>query len=233
MTTTDVLGDQGELVGALPVVSSSTPNEAAVFSANAHVGTNGSGNEQGLQASFLAIHDALNGGVNEHFLRESADLRVIHVSDEPDQSVGVSFPEHGQWPASEFATYLQNSKSSPERVAISDISGGLAGCASAGPGTDYVLATQLTGGISASICDSNWAASLTALAWLSQVFADTFELSDVPVGGSVEVWLDGVERYEGWIYDPVLNAVVFDASHVPEDGELIEVEYVPPPFCSG
>ena len=79
--------------------------------------------------------------------------------------------------------------------------------------------------ISASICDPNWVSTLSALGWLSQSFADTFELSQTPVENTIEVRLNEVLVYVGWIYDSALNAVVFDSSHVPDNGYVIEVSY--------
>ena len=32
-------------------------------------------------------------------------------------------------------------------------------------------------------------------------------------------------RSLGWTFDSALNAIVFDAEHVPENGDLIEIEY--------
>ena len=105
----------------------------------------------------------------------------------------------------------------------------MAGCSgsggSASSASDYVMATTMTGGISASICDPTCVSTLAALGWLSQSFADTFELSQTPVENTIEVRLNEVLVYVGWIYDSALNAVVFDSSHVFDNGDVIEVSY--------
>jgi hypothetical protein len=72
--------------------------------------------------------------------------------------------------------------------------------------------------------------TLSALAWLSQSFADTFELSKTPVPDTIEVRVssDGINFahiYVGWSYNVALNAVVFDLDHVPDNGDFIEIAY--------
>ena len=43
--------------------------------------------------------------------------------------------------------------------------------------------------------------------------------------GSIEVRLNSVPVFVGWVYDSALNAIVFDVAHVPEDGVSLEIEY--------
>lgn len=225
VTTTDVPADQGHLQGSTPIITSSTPDPSGTFQANANLGVNGSGNEQGLEAAYQSLMDSINGGINAGFLRDDAGLRIIQVSDEAEQSVNQTFPGHGPWTALDYATFYQSLKDNPDHVIHSDITGGLTGCATAGAGTDYVTASQATGGVSASICDANWAGTLTALAWLSQSYADTFELSETPVDDTIVVYLNDVAVYVGWAYNSALNAVTFDIDHLPENGDTIRIEY--------
>jgi hypothetical protein len=88
-----------------------------------------------------------------------------------------------------------------------------------------VAASLATGGVSALICDANWVATLSALAWLSQSVADTFELSQTPVESTIEVRVNGSNTYVGWFYNSALQAIVFDLSHIPEVGDEIDIEY--------
>ena len=230
VTTTDV-GDLGQLEGTTRIITPNTPDPAGAFAANVNLGTSGSGIEKGLDGAYLALSSPNidPGGYNDGFLREEAGLRIIEVSDEQEQSTLLNNGD----PAS-YVSYFQGLKANPDHVVISDISGGLTGCSGAGgnasSGSDYVQATVMTGGISASICDPNWVSTLSALAWLSQSFADTFELSKTPVEETIEVRLstDGINFvpiYVGWIYDSALNAVVFDLDHIPDNGDVIEIEY--------
>jgi hypothetical protein len=227
VTTTDV-ADQGQFQGSVPIITTSTPDPAGTFAANSSLGVNGSGIEQGLDGAYLALTSPNidPGGANYGFLRDGAGLRIIFVSDEAEQSTMLPSP-------ADFASYFQGLKPNPDHVILSDISGGLAGCngsgGSAGAGAGYVQASQLTGGISASICDPNWVSTLSSLAWLSLSVADTFELSQTPVEDTIEVRLSTnginfVPIFVGWTYDSALNAVVFDSDHVPDNGDVIQIE---------
>ena len=232
VATTDV-GDMGQFQGSVPIITPSTPDPGGTFSANVNLGTGGSGIEQGFHNAWQALEAALNNsGNNAGFLREDAGLRLIFVSDEQEQSGSLM-----SWTWDMYVDYYVNLKPNPEWVIISDISGGMAGCSGAGgsasSGSDYVLATQSTGGVSASICDPNWVSTLSALGWLSQSFADTFELTQIPVPETIEVRLNTVPIFVGWVFDSALNAIVFDVDHVPENGDTIEIEYTVMGDCTG
>ncbi len=224
VATTDI-GDGGQLQGSVPIITPSTPDPGGTFSANVNLGINGSGIEQGFHNAWQALEAAVNNvGVNGGFLRDDAGLRIIFVSDEQEQSNSVM-----GWSAADYVAYYQGLKANPEHVVLSDITGGMTGCSGAGgsasSGSDYVNGTNMTSGISASICDPNWVSTLSALGWLSQSFADTFELSQTPVEDTIEVRLNTVPIFVGWLYDAALNAIVFDLDHVPENGDAIEIEY--------
>jgi len=219
------LDDLGSLHGAPPYVTPTTGNAAQVFAANVVVGQTGSGAEQG----FDSIRRALVEGAAGDFLRGTAQLRVISVSDEDDQSMALGS-------VSDYIAELQSLKPNPSHVIHSDISGGATGCASphanADPAPRYLEATNLTGGISTSICEAGWVQTLTDLAWLSDSYADTFALSQPAIASSVNVLIDGLEITAGWSWDSALNAVIFDADTVPQDGSLIRFEYSVTQPCS-
>ncbi|MCP4871033.1 MAG: choice-of-anchor D domain-containing protein [Proteobacteria bacterium] len=231
VATTDI-GDGGQLQGSVPIITPSTPDPGGTFSANVNLGINGSGIEQGFHNAWQALEAAVNNvGVNGGFLRDEAGLRLIMVSDEQEQSSSVM-----GWSPVDYIGYYQSLKANPEHLVVSDITGGMTGCSGAGgsasSGSDYVTGTNMTGGISASICDPNWVSTLSALGWLSQSFADTFELSQTPVEDTIEVRLNDVPVFVGWVYDSALNAIVFDVDHVPENGDGLEIEYTVLGDCS-
>jgi hypothetical protein len=68
------------------ILAASSNTLANDFVENAYVGICGSGKEQGLEASRLALEAARPGGGNEGFLRPGALLAVIIVSDDDDCS---------------------------------------------------------------------------------------------------------------------------------------------------
>ncbi len=219
VTTTDT-GDNGGLQGSTPVVTPSTPDPAGTFATNVDLGTSGSGSERGFQSAYLCFSGGACGGGFDR--GDEAGLRLIFVSDEQEQSTSLGT-------VADYVNYFYSLRDNPDKMILSDISGGLSGCSgsggSAGSGSDFVAATVATGGISASICDSNWVATLSALAWLSQSYADTFELSQTPVEDTIEVRLNGVNIYVGWTFNSALNAIIFDLSHIPESGDQIAIEY--------
>jgi hypothetical protein len=225
VVSTDI-GDSGQLQGTVPIITPNTPDPEGTFSTNVNLGINGSGIEQAFHNAYLALSspNVDPGGFNYGFLREEAGLRIVFVSDEQEQSSGVM-----SWTALDYINWYRAIKPNPDHVVLSDITGGIAGCNANGnnadPATDYVLATNTSAGISASICDPGWISTLQQLAWLSQSFADTFELSRTPVPETVAVSLNGVPVFVGWVYDSALNAVVFDLNHVPENGDALDIEY--------
>ena len=137
VTSTDV-GDNGNLVGSVPVITPSTPDPSGEFSANVNLGVNGSATEQGFHTAYLALDLAYNGTGNVGFLREDAGLRVIFVSDEQEQSGNIM-----GWGVGDYVGYFEGLKTNPEYVILSDITGGMAGCSgsggSASSASDYVM----------------------------------------------------------------------------------------------
>ena len=224
VVTTDV-SDNGALQGSIPIITPSTPNPGQEFAANVNLGVYGSAWEKGMDSAWLALQPAIlgPGGLNDGFLRPLAGLRIIFVSDENDGS--NLFPT-----VQDYVTFFQGLKNDPALVVTSDITGGLTGCQGNGTwafiGTDYVTATNLTGGVSASICDANWSGIMNNLGWMSVSLADSFELSEPnPIVDTIVVYLNGVIVSVGWQYDAANNVVVFDFDHIPADQTQVDIEY--------
>ena len=91
ITTTDMDGEAGRLLGSPPIITRSTPHPGAVFRENVLVGVEGSGFEKGIQAAWTALSPAMQSGPNAGFYREDAALSVLFVSDEDD---GSNYPVH-------------------------------------------------------------------------------------------------------------------------------------------
>jgi len=222
------VGTGGGLLGNPNYITPNTPDPVGAALANPALTLDSSGVEQPFHNAWLALSSPNTdpGGPNDGFLRHEAGLRVIHVSDEPEQSATAP---GSLGTGADYVAAFQSLKPNPDHVVISSISGELTGCSGVGgnatPGVDFVEAAVLTGGTTASVCDPNWAATLSVLAQESVSVADTFELSQIPLQGAVDVFRNGVPIYVGWHYDSALNAVVFDEDHVPENGDLVEFEY--------
>ncbi len=219
------VADGGALQGSPAIVTPNTAAPGAAFAANLSVGLGGLNAEAGFHSALLALSPPMTDPSmpNEGFLREDAGLRLVFVSDETEQSGYLG------WAPADFLVWFQGLKPNPLQVILSDITGGASGCTGSGGPADaapsYAFTTSNSGGLSASICDASWVATLESLAWLSQSFADTFVLSAQPVADTIAVALNTVPVFVGWTYDPVLNAVVFDEDHVPENGDAVDIEY--------
>lgn len=170
--------------------------------------------------------DALgSGGCNEGMIREDATLAVVGVTDEVEQSLN---------PYSYYVSLFQSMKADPDDVIVHAIAGDYPrGCGSAEPGSGWYEATVATGGLFLSICATDWASHLEALAEGSAANLSSFELSQWPVPETIEVRLNGTRTSEGWTYNPTDNAVDFDDDHIPDGGSTIEIEYTLMGDCDG
>ena len=103
------------------------------------------------------------------------------------------------------------------------------GCQSHGlyaqPGYGYLDIIQHYNSQWWSICDNDWGTQLEEMAQNISV-QTVFELdSEDPHVDTIKVWVNGQTQTIGWVYDPTLNAVVFDIEEAPEPGDTIEVGY--------
>ena len=205
--------------GMAPIMTPSTPNVEAAFADAVNVGTNGDWIEMGYEMSAQALTPPLAapGGANDGFLREDAGLRVIYVSDEEDQSPDT---------VTHYVQLLQGLKTNPDHVVLSAI-------ADPANSARYQQGINATDGIFESIANPNWVNTLSNLAWLSLSWQDTFELSHAPVVETIRVEINGVPVYSGWIYDLVINAVIFDGDYIPDTGDLVTIRYNLLGSCEG
>jgi hypothetical protein len=237
VTTTDVEGGaDGRLEPVMGnpadriVTPQTQPSPEAVFVSNANRGTNGSGNEQGLQAAYLALSNPLIFGHNAGFIRPDAVLSVIIVSDEEDYSPGaVDF----------FANFFLSIKGfrNTNQFSLSAIVGdNPSGCNGPGGNADngsrYIDAATRTLGVIQSICTSDWSRALEDLSTTAFGFKSRFILSNQPVIQSLAVFVDGVRidartmsGTNNWQYDVSTNSVNFTPFATPEPGANIRVEY--------
>ena len=220
-----VTTDDEDFQGATyKVIDDTTPNGAAQFAANCAVGTTGYMYEKGLQYGYDGLVKAEAGTYpNSNFWRDDAGLRVVYVSDEPDQS--------GSW--SQYLSWYQGMKLNPDHVILSAICGtngyqatsctGPGG--SADPGLGYVEVANATGGVLGTICDADWSTVLANLGWIAISLSDTFPLTYEAIPGTIDVYVNGTQLNVGWSYDAVLNSIVFLPAYVPANGDTIVVDY--------
>ena len=139
---------------------------------------------------------------------------VVVVADEADQSESGWLPQ----------VYAMT-EAAPGVIVNAVVGPVPDGCETAEPGAGYAEAAAWSGGVVDSVCDPDWGSVFEDLGSLAaDEPTDTFELEAPPEEDSVEVLVDGEGVTEGWNYDPVLQAVVFDT--LPDGGAIIEIRYV-------
>ncbi len=234
-TDMDDPAHSGRLQGAPKVIDNDTPNPQAAFAANVQVGISGGGNEMGLFAAHEALSEPLisDPASNAGFLRPTASLAIIFVSDEDDKSFGdVEY----------FIRFFGTLKGigNERKVIISAIVGPVPdGCSGADgmarSGDRYHELVQALGETTASICSNAFADDLQQLGLTVASLSRKFELSRDPDPDTVVVRVDAhdgngfVEIPEdpntGWRLQLDEKAIYFDGEYVPPPEADIEVEY--------
>ena len=202
----------------------SEPTAEVAFAAHAHArpedGAAGP-DESPLEAARLALSAPLSFGYNAGFLRPNANLALVMMQDEEDQSPGsVSF----------YLDAFRRLKNDPRQVSVSTIMGDPQ---NACPGAifDESLAAiaEKSGGGVMSLCASNWGDELSRLSLSAFGQLSRFALSERPNPESARVFVDGVELplnpgIGGWWIEG--DELWFLPAAVPEPGAQIRVEYV-------
>ena len=169
----------------------------------------GIGGEEGFEAVYSYI--TLNP-YSTTWMRPSAALLVIFVSDEEEQST---------WEVQDFAGYLRSTRSLTFITSIVGLEGG--GVCGDQEGLRYIDLAREFNGLEIDICSSDWSQGVEEA---SKEFEpiESLQLSEIPEPGSIVVFIDGVPQLEtDWYYDGATNTVYFIV--LPGDGTLVEVAY--------
>lgn len=225
----DGSGDTGQSdPGWRLITPDETPSPEQAFASVVSQGINGSGSEKGLEAAYRALSSPLITGWNNGFLRPDAYLALIFVSDEEDQS-----PNAVDFYVNYFLAIkgFRNTNLFSASAIVGDAPGG---CATADAGQRYTTTAERAGGIFESICTADWAQSLQNLGLSVFGYKSRFFLTNTPVAGTVEVFVDGVKidaigsaGQVRWSYDPTTNSVNFAPLAIPEPGSEITITYQP------
>ncbi len=177
------------------------------------VGTSGSGNEKGLEAS-----EGFMQKYASSFLRQDAYLAVVILSDEEDQSPNE---------VSNYTNFLKSFKSEAGLVkfyTIADINKTNGKTPGITLGAErYKLASNQTAGVVANIRDDFYQ-SLTSMGDSILNLLDSFALGNEPVLGSLRVYVNGVATSD-YTYDASSRSIKFDPNHLPSVGSVIKVYY--------
>jgi len=212
-----VTTDDATFRGYEPIMTGGTVDVHAAFADAVAVGTGGSSSNEGLRVAWDALNPpySLPGGPNYGFVRDDAKLHVIVVTDGDDESPDT---------VAAYIEALQGLKDLPSDMFVHAIVDA--------PAPRYEDAVTLTGGAIGDLSDPSWISTLGGVDWISADFTDTFELSEYAVPDTIAVEFNGIPQYSGWAYDSVLNAVVFLADLVPDEGDTITIRYNPIGGCS-
>lgn len=175
------------------------------------------------------VHACLDTGTcagpNAGFLRPEAQLEVVVLSDEEDQSPSsavfyVSFLADVKGVANPGMMHF-NAIVAPE-----DGCGG-SGSGSEGEGKRYAQVVLQTGGYLGSVCDPDYGALFDQLAQTGLELKTQFFLSRLADPTTLEVQVDGVVCAAGWNYDEASNSIIFDPQGpcTPGPGETTRVNY--------
>lgn len=218
--TTDAQDGALREVDGVRWVDPSVPDGAAVLAGLLAVGTEVNVVTAGRDSVFLAMEVQANTA-NAGFVRPTADLHVIVVSDDDDHSSLTNI--------NEFISWCLTFKRAPSRVTFSSIVGypdpepSCPGVSA--PGAAYLAATRAVGGVEWNLCNVDWVSALWQLD-LSVNPGDRFPLSRIPVPGTIEVEVtaDGIQwaPQEGvdWIWEPTANSIWFDEDPPPFGAEV-------------
>ena len=207
--------DSSDFVGDIVTPLLADPVSEANSQINS-IGTRGHSQEKGIDMSYDALRSGGDAGPGSDFLRDSAKLVIIYISDEDDYSTIT--------PAIASSYFLALKSSSAYVTAHAVIGDIPTGCGSAQSGDLYNDLVVLMSGSTLSICATDWGTPMEQLA-VDSMINNSFQLSDNnPVEETIEVFVDGIISYD-WVYDSVYNSVVFNSSSIPQNGQTVEINY--------
>jgi hypothetical protein len=225
--------DGGRLRGTTKIITNTTPNARAVFTANTTFPSSRNRWEQGLRMMETALSPPVRDNENAGFVRTDAALAVIAVSDEDDGSLGGS---------DYYVRFLKSAKGKGnESLVTFSVIGGTTpnGCYPPGediyyggladPAFRYSAVASRTSGIVGSICDASFEDTLIRIALALNTLRRVFPISVRPEPGSIAVFVNSTpvprDPVVGWQYDEATQSVTFFGSYVPQPSSTVQVQY--------
>lgn len=217
-----------EFRGSEKVITPQTADPEAAF-LDATSGAS-CGGEAAFGASKAALTAPLINGPNKDFLRTDANLAIVALSDEPEQS-GLSPQQYVNWLASLKGGDMN--KVSFSGVVGPDGSGIFPVCrGEVERAPQYHQAIRLSRGVWGDICNLDLVPFLTHLSYVAAGLDFAFELTETPTAftpGAITVTVDGVPVpygiLNGWTYDQATNSVQLHGSAIPDPGASIVITY--------
>jgi hypothetical protein len=231
-----------------PVITNQTPDAHAEFIRQTQLGA--CGGEAAFGATMNALAPNQLAGTNAGFLRTDANLAIVALSDEPEQTEGSGGGlfgcdppvfTGGCLPVNSYVNFLLGLKGGdPSKVTFSGIVAPrtsallnvFGGCDIALPAPRYHSAISLTGGVFGNLCQVDLDPFLTHLSLVVAGVSSTFNLSLAPEStapGDLIVEVGGVQisrgAPDGYLYDPATNSIELLGDAVPEPGQVVTISY--------
>ncbi len=206
----------------LAILEESTPDLAAKFSTNIQQGINGSGNERAFDSFVTAFESSLNTAYD--FPVQGAFLGVIIIGDEDDSSIGSGTT---LVPVENYIDYL-DSRFDCRAYSITKLPG-----SGTGEGARICQLVDAFSGIKGDITASDYSSGLSSFSSSMARHNTSVALTDTPDASTISVTVGSVtipeDTANGWSYDSSGNAIYFNGSALPAEGDVVNVRYLPAP----
>jgi hypothetical protein len=182
------------------------------FKSLVQVGTQGSGIEQGLKCA-KSFFDRYSSS----FLRTDANLAIVFISDEEDQS---------DLKVDEYVSYYKTLKKNPGMVKTYSIVTQklLPDQQWESIGLRYNYLSNKTAGYIGDL-DKNFYTTLGEIGTNITSLVDSFIIADAPYLGKIQVLVNGVEIKTGFTFNAKTRAITFNSQNIPINGSNITVKY--------
>lgn len=222
-------GERGDLIGS--VVEKNDPNAVQKLESLLTWTHDGSDAEKGLEAMKASIQKQIAMGNAASFLREDALLVIVFVTDDKDFSAST---------VSSYETFLNDVKgeNTEQRqnwianfIGITDLND--PNCKTygsfSGRGDRYIDLAQRSGGVSESICYTDFSSYLDQVTVRLKSVLNEYILDKKPILDSLAVYKNGVlirkGDVDGWSYNAEKNSVFLNGSAKPGPNDKIDIKY--------
>jgi hypothetical protein len=172
------------------------------------MGVAGSGNERGINSVYRAVERAAAPSANRDFFRSNAKLAVVLISDEDECSTGLSgcSTNADKSKPENLLSLIQNQLGAAKGFtfnSIIKIPGDATCTTAASAGSTYKTLSDLTGGVTASVCASDYSTPLNVIGnrVVDLVNSATLNCAPLDMDGDqkpdVQVKLSGGGLYSG------------------------------------
>ncbi len=240
---------RGSLIGDPPYLTNRDDYVQGFIDRATGLGVDGSDREKGLEAAAHALSPQMTfGGANAGFLRATAQLLIVFVSDEEDCSDRGALGDQDAKqcyvqseklvPIGDFVTEFRDLKSNRDMVNVGAIVGVQnAACDDAHPGSRYIKTAKHTGGLVSDICLADWSNTLADLGLTATGIRTAFQTTYPAKTETLTVKVNGEEmpqdEVNGWTYDPESCYLTFAPAVIPERDSDILAEYTAGPGTCG